>query len=201
MEDSMALKNLHDVLVDLVKDTYHAEKQLVKALPQLAKAASNEDLRTAFEDHLKETEGHVDRLEQVFTLLEMKPVAKPCHGMMGLVEEGKEVIGEKSGSHSAAIDAALIAAAQKCEHYEIVAYGTLATFAEVLGLPEAAELFKQTLEEEENADDKLSELAEGSINAEAAEAGEDEDDDEHEEKPVAKKKAGPAHSAGSGKRK
>ena len=197
MENSMALKNLHDVLVDLVKDTYHAEKQLVKALPQLAKAASNNDLRAVFEDHLKETEGHVDRLEQVFAALNMKPVAKPCHGMMGLIEEGKEIIGEKSDSNPIAIDAALIAAAQKCEHYEIVAYGTMATFAEVLSLADVAELFKQTLEEEESADDKLNELAEGSINNDAAEA----DDEDEDETPVTKKKTTHAHSAGGGKRK
>ena len=127
----------------------------------------------------------------------MKPVAKPCHGMMGLIEEGKEIIGEKSGGSPVAIDAALIAAAQKCEHYEIVAYGTMATFAEVLGLVDVAELFKQTLDEEENADDKLNDLAEGSINAEAAEAGDDDED----EKPATKKKSTHAHSAGGGKRK
>jgi len=209
----MVMNNLHDVLVDLVKDTYHAEKQLLKALPQMAKAATSEDLRAAFEDHLGETEGHVERLEQVFAALEMKPSAKVCHGMMGLVEEGKEVIGEKSGANPAALDAALIAAAQKVEHYEIVAYGTMATFAEVLGLTDIASLFKQTLDEEETTDDKLSELAEGSINAEAAEGmddGEDEDSDEKEQEessnrmntkssaPAAKKST---QSAGRGKRR
>ena len=173
----MPMHNLHDVLVDLLKDTYHAEKQLVKALPKMAKAASSDDLRTAFEDHLTQTEGHVDRLEQAFAMLEMKPTAKPCHGMMGLVEEGGEVIKEKSEGEPSAIDAALISAAQKVEHYEICAYGTLATYAETLGLNDLAEVFKATLSEEEAADDTLSEIAEGSVNAEAAEAGSGDDND------------------------
>ena len=172
----MALNNLHDVLVDMVKDLYHAEKQLVKALPKMAKAASSDDLREAFENHLEETEGHVERLEKVFAALEMKPVGKVCHGMVGLVAEGKEVMDEKRGSEPAALDAALIAAAQKVEHYEITAYGSLATFAETLGLDEVASLIKQTLDEEETADEKLSELAEGAINLEAAQAEESEED-------------------------
>jgi len=173
----MPMHNLHDVLVDLLKDTYHAEKQLVKALPKMAKAASSDDLRSAFEDHLTQTEGHVDRLEQAFAMLEMKPSAKPCHGMMGLVEEGGEVIKEKSEGEPSAIDAALISAAQKVEHYEICAYGTLATYAETLGLNDLAEVFKATLSEEEAADDTLSEIAEGSVNAEAAEAGSGDEND------------------------
>ena len=173
----MPMHNLHDVLVDLLKDTYHAEKQLVKALPKMAKAASSDDLRSAFEDHLTQTEGHVDRLEQAFAMLEMKPTAKPCHGMMGLVEEGGEVIKEKSEGEPSAIDAALISAAQKVEHYEICAYGTLATYAETLGLNDLAEVFKATLSEEEAADDTLSEIAEGSVNAEAAEAGSGDEND------------------------
>jgi ferritin-like metal-binding protein YciE len=173
---TMSMNNLHEVLVDMLKDTYHAEKQLVKALPQMAKAASSGALRAAFEGHLKETEGHVDRLEQAFAKLEMKPIAKPCHAMMGLVEEGKEVIEEKHESNHAAIDAALIAAAQKVEHYEISAYGSLATFAETLGLDDIARLFKDTLEEEEKADHKLSHIAEESVNSDAAQAGEEDDE-------------------------
>ncbi len=177
----MPMNNLHDVLVDLIKDTYHAEKQLIKALPKMAKAATSEELQAAFENHLTETEGHVERLERAFAMLEMKPVAKPCHGMMGLVEEGEEVIKEKAKGEPAAIDAALIAAAQKVEHYEIVAYGTLATFAETLELNDLAELFNETLEEEEAADDKLTEIAEGSVNAEAASAGTDADSEDSED--------------------
>jgi ferritin-like metal-binding protein YciE len=197
---NMTMNNLHDVLVDLLKDTYHAEKQLIKALPQMAKAASSDDLRTAFEGHLKETEGHVDRLEQAFAMLEMKPSAKPCHGMMGLVEEGKEVIGHKKSGHDAAIDAALIAAAQKVEHYEITAYGTMVTFAETLGLTDLAELLGQTLDEEESADEKLTGIAEESINAEAAHAGDGQDDDEDEndnQTPLRRKKGSAKSTTGS----
>lgn len=172
------MDNLHDVLVDMVKDVYHAEKQLVSALPKMAKAASSDELRSAFESHLDETRGHVDRLEQVFAALELKPAAKMCHGMKGLIEEGKEVIDERKESNPAAIDAALVAAAQKVEHYEITTYGTLATFAETLGLTDVAALFKETLEEEEAADQKLSELAEGSINAAAAEGNDEEEEQE-----------------------
>jgi ferritin-like metal-binding protein YciE len=169
----MSMNTLHDVMVDLIKDLYHAEKQLIAALPKMARAASSEKLRTAFQNHLEETKGHVERLEDVFAALEMKPTAKMCHGMKGLVEEGKEVIEERRGSNPAAIDAALIAAAQKVEHYEITSYGTLATYADTLGLNKVASLLKQTLDEEEEADKKLSAIAEGSINAEAAQ-GSDE---------------------------
>lgn len=166
----MPMNNLHNVLVDMIKDLYHAEKQLMRALPKLAKAATSKQLRMAFESHLVETEGHVDRLEQVFAALEMKPVAKVCHGMMGLIEEGKEVIEEKPDSHPAAIDAALIAAAQKAEHYEISTYGTLITFAETLEFDDVASLLKKSLIEELAADKKLCELAKGSINPAAAQA-------------------------------
>lgn len=171
----MAMNDLRDVMVDLVKDLYHAEKQLVSALPKMAKAAASEQLRTAFEEHLEETRGHVERLEQVFAALEIKPSAKMCHGMKGLVEEGKEVIEERREGHPAAIDAALIAAAQKVEHYEITAYGTLATFADTLGLKDVGNLLKQTLDEEEAADKKLTGLAKGSVNGMAAGASEEEE--------------------------
>jgi ferritin-like metal-binding protein YciE len=170
-ESPMSMKNLHDVFVDLLKDTYHAEKQLVSALPKMAKASTSESLRSAFESHLKETKGHVERLEQAFEMIEMKPVGKVCHGMMGLVEEGKEVIEEKDGSDPSAIDAALIAAAQKVEHYEIVAYGTLTTFADTLGLTKVSALLKKSLAEEGKADQKLTSIAEGAVNREAAAAG------------------------------
>lgn len=177
----MPMNNLHDVLVDCVKDLYHAEKQLIKVLPKMAKTATSAELRAAFEHHLVQTHTHVDRLEQVFASLEMKPSAKVCRGMMGLVEEGKEVIEEKYGSDPSAIDAALIAAAQKVEHYEISAYGTLATFAMTLGLDEVASLLKKSLNEEELADKKLSEIAKGSVNADAAAAEADDDDDDDAE--------------------
>lgn len=189
------MDNLHDVMVDLVKDLYHAEKQLLKAMPKMAKAASSDSLRTAFKDHLEETRVHVERLEQVFGQLELKPTAKMCHGMKGLIEEGSEVIEEKTDSDPAAIDAALIAAAQKVEHYEITAYGTLATFADTLGLTKVSALFKKTLNEEEEADLKLSKLAKGSVNQLAADAG---DADEEEPGSSAQRKRtskGPSRSA------
>lgn len=169
----MAMNDLNDVMIDMVKDVYHAEKQLVGALPRMARAASSPELRTAFQDHLEETKGHVERIEEAFAALEMKPAAKMCHGMKGLVEEGKEIIEEKKNGSPAAIDAALIAAAQKVEHYEITAYGTLATFATTLGREDVAEIFKQILNEEEATDKKLSDLAEGMINNEAARGGRD----------------------------
>lgn len=193
----MTMSNLRDVLVDGVKDLYHAEKQLIAALPKMARAAGSEELRAAFEAHLEETRGHVERLEQVFSALEMKPTAKLCHGMKGIVEEGKEVINHRRGANPAAIDAALIAAAQKVEHYEITSYGSLATFADELGLSEAAELLKQTLSEEEATDEKLTQLAEGGTNAQAAQTEEGEED---EEQPMAasrsKKKTRRAGSRG-----
>lgn len=186
---SFAMNNLHDVLVDMVKDVYHAEKQLVGALPKMARAASSEELRSAFDEHLEETRNHVARLEEVFAALEMKPTAKMCHGMKGLIEEGKEVIEQRKESEPAAIDAALIAAAQKVEHYEITTYGTLATFADTLGLKDVAALFKETLDEEEATDEKLSALAEGSINAAAAQGnGGDEDEEDNEDRPAPRRK-------------
>lgn len=184
----MAMDSLEDVMIDLLRDIYHAEKQLVGALPKMQKAAATPELKDAFENHLEQTRGQIRRLEEVFSALEMKPSAKLCHGMKGLVEEGKEVIAEKRGANPDAIDAALIAAAQKVEHYEITAYGTLATFAKQLGRDDIAELFEETLSEEEETDELLSKLAEESINSRAA-AGEDEEGDEEEEAPATRRGA------------
>lgn len=174
----MAGNNLRDALVDEIKDLYNAEKQLVKALPKMAKAASSDELREAFETHLEETEGHVTRLEQVFELLDEKPRGKHCAGMAGIVEEGSEKLQEDM--EDMVLDASLIGAAQKVEHYEICAYGTVSAWAEALGLNEVVELLNQTLEEEKAADEKLTALAESGIN-DAATAGESEDMDEEEE--------------------
>ncbi len=174
----MVMQNLNDVFVDMIKDLYHAEKQLVKALPRMAKAASSSQLRSAIEEHLEVTEGQVGRLEEVFSELDMAPKTKVCHGMMGLVEEGKEVIDEKKNGSSAAIDAALIAAAQKVEHYEIAAYGSLHAFAETLGMTRVAELLQQSLSEEEETDQKLSALAESSVNRAAAQGDSDSDEED-----------------------
>ena len=160
----MKLESLHDLFVDELKDLYNAEVQLTKALPKMAKAAASEELRTAFEDHLEETEQQVDRLETIFKQLEENPKGKRCKAMNGLIEEGKEMI-EADGEDSVK-DAALIAAAQKVEHYEIASYGTVRTYAQLLGFEEAANLLQQTLDEEAAADGKLTELAKN-INLEA----------------------------------
>ena len=171
----MALDSLQSLFLDELKDVYHAEKQLVRALPRLAKAASSPQLRDAFTQHLRETEGQVQRLERVFKELGQTPRAKKCEGMAGLVEEGKKIL-EEDGE-PAVIDAALIAAGQRVEHYEIAAYGCLRTYAQLLGLSKAAELLQQSLDEEEAADEKLNALAEGGIN-QAAFAASDEEEEE-----------------------
>src|SRR5205085_5217034 len=157
-------ESLHDVFVDELKDLYNAENQLTKALPKMAKAAASEELRAAFENHLAETEHQVERLETIFKQLETSPKGKKCKAMVGLIEEGKEII-EVDGE-DAVKDAALIAAAQKVEHYEIAGYGTVRTYAQLLGLDEAASLLQETLDEEAAADEKLTEIAQN-INAEA----------------------------------
>jgi ferritin-like metal-binding protein YciE len=176
----MANKSLQDAFIDELRDTYDAEKQLIKALPKMAKAASSEELREAFESHLEETLGQVDRLEQVFASLDEKVRGKHCDGIAGIVEEGKSIIEEDFGPDT--MDACLIAAGQRAEHYEMAAYGTLVAWAQALGHSEASELLQETLAEEKAADEKLSALAEGDINQSAAnsansrEADEDEDD-------------------------
>jgi ferritin-like metal-binding protein YciE len=174
----MAGNNLREALVDEIRDLYNAEKQLTKALPKMAKGATSEELREAFESHLEETEGQVTRLERVFELLEEKPRGKHCAGMAGIVEEGSEKLQEDA--EDSVMDAMLIASAQKVEHYEIGSYGTAIAWAEALGLTEVAEVLGETLAEEKAADEKLSALAESGIN-EAATAGESEDDMEDED--------------------
>jgi ferritin-like metal-binding protein YciE len=164
------MKNgLHKRFVDELKDLYSAEKQILKALPKMAKAATTEELRNALEEHRRQTEGHVERLEQVFGHLDMKPGRKKSKGMEGLIEEGSEHLEEDEGFIR---DAAIIAAAQRVEHYEISAYGTASSYARRLGLDEAARLLETTLDEESQADERLTEIAESSVNEEAfAEAG------------------------------
>lgn len=174
----MAGNNLREALVDEIRDLYNAEKQLTKALPKMAKGATSEELREAFESHLEETEGQVARLERVFELLDEKPRGKHCAGMAGIVEEGSEKLQEEA--EDAVMDAMLIASAQKVEHYEIGSYGTAIAWAEALGLTEVAEVLGETLAEEKAADEKLSALAESGIN-DAATAGESEDDMEEED--------------------
>jgi ferritin-like metal-binding protein YciE len=157
---------LQTLLVDELRDVYHAERQLVKALPQLAEAATSPDLRAALENHLDETETHVTRLEEAFGLLDEAVKAKACAGMRGIVEEGSELI--KEMEPGMALDAAIIAGGQRAEHYEMAAYGTLVAWAKALGHDEVANLLETTLEEEKAADAKLTELAEAGINAGAA---------------------------------
>ena len=158
-------KQLDELFHDTLKDIYYAEKKILSALPKMAKAAQNEDLRAAFEKHKTETEGQIDRLEQVFQLIEEKPQGKKCAAIEGILEEGLEIIKEYKGSP--ALDAGLVSAAQAVEHYEIARYGTLRTWAEELGLNQAMKLLQQTLDQEEATDRALTVLAESVVNQEA----------------------------------
>ena len=175
----MSIENLKDLLEDELKDLYHAEGQILKALPKLVKAAQDEDLRQAFEDHLEETRGQKERLEQVFEMLGIPAKGKPCEGMKGIIEEGDELMEEIEG---AVTDAALIAAAQKVEHYEIASYGCVRTWAMALGEDEVATLLQQTLDEEKAADVKLTEIATTCANRAAEEGDEEGEEGEESEK-------------------
>lgn len=159
---------LHKAFVDELRDAYDAEKQLVKALPKLAKAASSGELKAAFTNHLEETRGHVDKLEQVFASIDERARGKHCDGIAGIIEEGKAIMEEDFDSGT--MDACLIAAGQRSEHYEMAAYGTLAAWAKAMGHRKAADLLAKILEEEKAADEKLNGLAEGGINQQAVEA-------------------------------
>jgi ferritin-like metal-binding protein YciE len=161
-----AQKNLGDLFLETLKDVYHAEKQLVRALPKMAKAAQSPELRQAFENHLRETQAQAERLEKIFEMSGKRPQAKPCHGMMGLVEEGNEVMKDFKGSE--ALDAGLIGAAQAVEHYEIARYGTMREWASQHGMQEVVALLDQTLEEEKKTDQLLTQIAESRANREAA---------------------------------
>jgi ferritin-like metal-binding protein YciE len=159
---------LEELLIDELKDLYNAENQIIKALPKMAKAAGSPDLRRAFERHLEETRRQVERLDQIGEQLEVKLTGKKCHGMEGLIEEGKEIMSQELEEN--ALDAGLIGAAQKVEHYEIAAYGTARAHAELLGYTKVARLLQQTLNEEGATDKKLTQLADNIINVEAVEA-------------------------------
>jgi ferritin-like metal-binding protein YciE len=163
------MDSLEDLLKDEIKDIYDAEKQLTKALPKLIKAATAAELKTALSDHLKETQEHVARLEQVFDLMQMPVRGKKCEGMQHLIAEGSEMVSEceEDGTR----DAVIIAAAQKCEHYEIASYGTIRVWANLLDRTEVGSMFEDTLEEEKTADLKLTNIAESFVNEEAAEEG------------------------------
>jgi ferritin-like metal-binding protein YciE len=162
------LNSLHELFVEQLKDLYDAEHQLIKALPKLAKASSSEELRNAFQEHLEKTEQHAQRIEQIFDAMGQTAKAQKCKGMEGLVKEGSEIIKEEDVEDEVK-DAGLIAAAQRVEHYEIAGYGTVRTYANLLGESEAANLLQQTLEEEKEADQTLNQIAE-QINVEAREA-------------------------------
>lgn len=182
------MESIRELLIEEMSDLYDAEKQLVKALPKMAKAASNSQLREAFESHLEQTRGHVERLEQAFQLLDHKAKSKPCAAMKGLIEEGKETMEEDLPD--GLLDSAIICAAQKVEHYEMSGYGTLSAWARSLGLDEVAGLLEETLAEEKEADEKLTQVA-GDVLAETEAAGEQE----------APKKTAGAKSKGNGRAK
>jgi ferritin-like metal-binding protein YciE len=181
---------LHDAFIDELRDAYDAEKQLLKALAKLSKAATAPDLKQAFDSHREETQTHVERLEEVFATLDEKVRGKHCDGIAGIIEEGKSAMEEDFDEET--MDAVLIASGQRAEHYEMAAYGTLVAWARAMGHDEAADLLQQTLDEEKAADEKLNQLAEGGINQNAAphqDGGMDEDEDEA---------AAPARGAGRG---
>ncbi len=169
----MKLDTLRKLYVEELRDIYNAEQQLVKALPKMAKGASSDDLREVIETHLDETKGQVERLEQIFEALDESPKGKTCKAMKGLVEEGSEILDEKG--EESVLDAGIIAAAQKVEHYEMATYGTLRTWADLLNEDEAAGLLQETLDEEGEADKKLNDLAEEIVNPEALSEDEQEE--------------------------
>jgi ferritin-like metal-binding protein YciE len=175
----MAKNGLRELYLDELRDLYSAENQLVKALPKMAKAVNSDELRDGFEEHLEQTKGHVERLEQIFEVMDESPKGKKCAGMEGLIKEGSEVMEEDF--EGAVLDAALIGAAQRVEHYEIAGYGTVIAFAEQLGESEHVSLLKESLEEEKETNEKLTSLSED-INAQAnSESGESEDQNEEDD--------------------
>jgi ferritin-like metal-binding protein YciE len=190
---------LHDAFIDELRDTYDAERQLLKALPKLAKASTSPDLRAAFEAHLEETRGQVERLEEVFASLDEKVRGKHCDGIAGIIEEGKSVMEEDFDEVT--MDACLIASGQRAEHYEMAAYGTLVAWARAMGHDDAADLLQQTLDEEKAADEKLSALAEGGINEEAANAAHSDSDEDDRKTSSLKVPVSAKKSAAAGARK
>jgi ferritin-like metal-binding protein YciE len=187
-----AMKSMEKLFEETLKDVYFAENQIIKSLPKMAKKTHSPQLKRAFEEHVEQTKGQVVRLEEIFKLLGKKASGKECPALKGLVEEAEELMEEAEDPE--VLDAGLIGCAQAVEHYEIARYGTLRTWAEQLGMPEAAMLLQATLDEEKSTDEKLTQLAMNGINA----AADDEDDDDMQEKRApAKKTAAPAKSAGA----
>jgi ferritin-like metal-binding protein YciE len=185
----MTENTLRELFVDELRDLYDAENRLVKTLPKLAKAANREDLRSGFETHLEQTKEHVERLKQIIESLDEKPTGKKCPGMIGIIQEGEELMGEEF--EGSVMDAALISAAQRAEHYEIAAYGCVHAWAKELGEDEAAELLEKTLNEEKETDAKLTEIAE-QVNPSANSEAEGEAGEEAEEVDEAEERATPA---------
>jgi ferritin-like metal-binding protein YciE len=161
----MKLDTLEKLYVDELRDIYNAENQLLKALPKMAKGSSSPDLKSGFEKHLRQTETHVQRLDQIFAELDESPKGKTCRAMKGLIEEGSEILKEEG--EESVLDAGIIVAAQKVEHYEMAAYGSARTFARLLGQDKAAELLQTTLDEESETNESLNQLAENMVNPEA----------------------------------
>jgi ferritin-like metal-binding protein YciE len=172
-------RHLHDAFIDELRDAYDAERQITKALPKLVKAATSPELKAAFESHLEETREHVNRLEEAFGLLDEKVRGKHCEGVAGILEEGKSVMGEDFDDDT--MDACLIASAQRVEHYEMAAYGTLVAWAEAMGHSDVVDLLRQTLDEEKAADQALTGLGEGGINMRASKGADDEDEADRED--------------------
>src|ERR1700710_989068 len=166
LESDMADKDLNELFLDTLKDIYYAEKQILKALPKMAKAANSDKLRAAFEKHHDETEGQVERLERIFELIDKPARRKTCDAILGILDEGKEIMDEYKGAE--ALDAGMLAAAQAVEHYEISRYGTLKQWAQQLGMKDAVKLLDATLQEEKKTDESLTELAESAVNVAAA---------------------------------
>jgi len=187
------MESVHELLVDQLRDLYDAEKQLVKALPKMAKAASNAELKEAFENHLEQTKGHVQRLEEVFNMLGEKAKSKPCGAMKGLIEEGKETIEEDFSEPF--LDSAIICAAQKVEHYEMAGYGTVVAWARSAGFEDAAELLEATLNEEKEADETLTEVAQPIL--EEARASESSQEQEEADSAGASPRKGAASKSNS----
>ena len=175
----MAQNGLRELWIDELRDLYDAENRLVKALPKIAKAANSENLRAGIEEHLEQTKGHVDRLKEVFDMIDEKAKAKKCAGMVGIIKEGDELLQEDF--EGALMDAAIISAAQRVEHYEIAAYGCVRDWAQLLGENEASQLLEKTLEEEKETDQKLTELARNEVNPQAKEMSGAEGEEEEEE--------------------
>jgi ferritin-like metal-binding protein YciE len=182
-----AMESLEKLFEETLKDVYFAEKQIIKSLPKMAKKTSSPQLKQAFEEHLEQTKGQVERLDEVFKLLGKKASGKECPALMGLVEEAEELMDEAKDPE--VLDAGLIGCAQAVEHYEIARYGTLRTWAEQLGMREAAQLLQATLDEEKTTDKKLSQLATGGMNKAAMNSDEDDDGDDEHKSPMARKSA------------